>query len=174
MKAPKKLSAADFWFGTTLGEGSFARVVHAQDKGTSKEYAVKIMERKFIEKERKMHFLMQERDILARSLHPNIVKLSFAFRDSSYFYFAMELCPGGELLGQIVEHRTREEEAGRVNQAMDLATATFYAADLFCALDYLHNMNVVHRDLKPENGASSSYRLLQLSRQLLLSAVHPS
>ena len=111
-KPMKKPAAADFLFGTLLGEGAYARVVHAKDKATGRPFAVKILERKFIEKENKMHFLMQERNILSRALHPNIVKLSFAFRDPSYFYFVMELCPGGELLGRIVEHRNKQQEAG--------------------------------------------------------------
>jgi hypothetical protein len=44
----KKPTAGDYNFGQLLGEGAFARVVHAKNKETGKEYAVKIMEKKFI------------------------------------------------------------------------------------------------------------------------------
>jgi serine/threonine protein kinase len=45
----------DFLFGRTLGEGSYARVVHAKRKAdNTRSYAVKIMEKAFIRKEKKV------------------------------------------------------------------------------------------------------------------------
>jgi serine/threonine protein kinase len=45
----------DFLFGRTLGEGSYARVMHAKRKvDLSTSYAVKIMEKSFIRKEKKV------------------------------------------------------------------------------------------------------------------------
>ena len=49
------LSRAHFYFGRTLGEGSYARVVHARMKlENSPDYAIKIMEKAFIQKEKKV------------------------------------------------------------------------------------------------------------------------
>ena len=49
------LSRAHFFFGRTLGEGSYARVVHARMKiENSPDYAIKIMEKAFIQKEKKV------------------------------------------------------------------------------------------------------------------------
>lgn len=45
---------SDFFFGVCLGEGAYARVVHAKLKTNSKEYAVKIMEKRHIKKENKV------------------------------------------------------------------------------------------------------------------------
>ena len=45
----------NFYFGRTLGEGSYARVMHAKQKiENSPSYAVKIMEKSFIRKEKKV------------------------------------------------------------------------------------------------------------------------
>jgi hypothetical protein len=53
---PTKLTRANFYFGKTLGEGSYARVVHAKMKNNenSPEFAIKIMEKGFIQKEKKV------------------------------------------------------------------------------------------------------------------------
>ena len=53
--APKiELKPSDFYFGATLGEGAFARVVHAKSKKNSNEFAIKIMEKSHIKRENKV------------------------------------------------------------------------------------------------------------------------
>lgn len=49
-----ELQPADFLFGRTLGEGAFARVVHARSKRAGTDFAVKIMEKRHIKKENKV------------------------------------------------------------------------------------------------------------------------
>lgn len=49
-----ELQPSDFYFGGTLGEGAFARVVHAKSKKNSTEFAVKIMEKMHIKRENKV------------------------------------------------------------------------------------------------------------------------
>lgn len=53
-----ELSPADFYFGKTLGEGAYARVVHAKSKKTSAQFAVKIMEKVHIKRENKVSLLL--------------------------------------------------------------------------------------------------------------------
>jgi hypothetical protein len=49
------LARGHFFFGRTLGEGSYARVVHARMKiENSPDFAIKIMEKSFIQKEKKV------------------------------------------------------------------------------------------------------------------------
>ena len=49
-----EIKVSDFYFGCTLGEGAYARVVHAKSKHSNDEYAVKIMEKVHIKKENKV------------------------------------------------------------------------------------------------------------------------
>ena len=53
-----ELSPGDFFFGSTLGEGAYARVVHARMKHNPKsetvDFAIKIMEKSHIKKENKV------------------------------------------------------------------------------------------------------------------------
>jgi hypothetical protein len=95
--AKVELHPSDFYFGTTLGEGAYARVVHAKSKKTGEYFAVKIMEKMHIKKENKVRTLcgcclywlclsnqslciqqvkqvMKERQILAMLSHPFVVK----------------------------------------------------------------------------------------------------
>ena len=51
---PSKLQPGDFYFGKTLGEGAYARVVHAKFKKNNYEFAIKIMEKRHIKKENKV------------------------------------------------------------------------------------------------------------------------
>jgi hypothetical protein len=94
---PSKLQPSDFFFGKCLGEGAYARVVHARAKNTDAQFAVKIMEKRHIKKENKVRpvlrdsevewnlhasvflflqikYVMTERNILSRSNHPFIIK----------------------------------------------------------------------------------------------------
>lgn len=72
------LQPSDFFFGSTLGEGAFARVVLAKRKGFEHlELAIKIMEKTHIKKENKIKHVMCEKQILTmlnRNSHPFIIK----------------------------------------------------------------------------------------------------
>ena len=54
-KSPiKKKKREDFQFGPTLGEGSYSTVVLAREISTGKEYALKILEKRHIVREKKV------------------------------------------------------------------------------------------------------------------------
>jgi 3-phosphoinositide dependent protein kinase-1 len=145
-----RVTAGSFLFGQQLGEGAYGRVVHAKRKDTDEEYAVKVMEKNFIKREKKVSFVMQEKNILSKLSHRNIVKLYFTFKDVESLYMVMDLCYG-ELLHYIV-HRTNERNEKGINDiALSLKEAHFYIAEIVEGLEYLHKHHIVHRDLKPEN-----------------------
>ena len=76
VKAPPRieLQPSDFYFGVTLGEGAFARVVHAKSKKTNTEFAIKIMEKIHIKRENKVKHVLMERKVLTMVSHPFIIK----------------------------------------------------------------------------------------------------
>jgi 3-phosphoinositide dependent protein kinase-1 len=49
-------------------------------KDTGVEYAVKIMEKRFIRKEKKVKFVMMERKVFSKISHDRVVKLFFTFQ----------------------------------------------------------------------------------------------
>ena len=136
-----KKGVRDFSFGTTLGEGSYSTVVLATDRQTLKEYAIKILDKRHIIKEKKVKYVNIEKDTLNRLTdHPGIVRLYYTFQDERSLYFVLDLCKGGELLAVLKRMSSFDEECTR-----------FYGAQILDTIDYMHKRGVIHRDLKPEN-----------------------
>jgi len=138
---PKKRSPKDFDFFETIGEGSYSTVTHAREKSTGKEFAVKILNKKHIIKEKKVKYVNVEKAVLNKiHNHPLIVRLFYTFQDSYSLYFVLDLAKKGDLLGYI-----------RRMGSFNLECTKFYVAEIVTALEYLHRKNIIHRDLKPEN-----------------------
>ncbi|KAF7590126.1 pkb-activating kinase-like protein [Aspergillus hancockii] len=136
-----KKGVRDFSFGSTLGEGSYSTVVLGTDRQTLKEYAIKILDKRHIIKEKKVKYVNIEKDTLNRlTEHPGIVRLYYTFQDERSLYFVLDLCKGGELLGVLKRMTTFDEECTK-----------FYSAQILDTIDYMHRRGVIHRDLKPEN-----------------------
>ncbi|CAI5716564.1 unnamed protein product [Hyaloperonospora brassicae] len=143
--------ASDFFFGTVLGQGSYAKVFHAQMKTSRADFAVKVMDQSFIRKENKTAFVLTERKVMSRLAHPNVVKFYCSFRDHHSLYLAMELCRGGDLFGLISNEYQKQQQQGVTDAACSFELTQFYTAELTNALEYIHTQRVIHRDIKPDN-----------------------
>ncbi|RAO64510.1 uncharacterized protein BHQ10_000522 [Talaromyces amestolkiae] len=136
-----KKGVRDFSFGQTLGEGSYSTVCLGTDRQTLNEYAIKILDKRHIIKEKKVKYVNVEKDALNRLTdHPGIVRLYYTFQDERSLYFVLDYCKGGELLGVLKRMVTFDEECTQ-----------FYGAQILDTIDYMHKRGIIHRDLKPEN-----------------------
>mmetsp|Transcript_9229 Transcript_9229/g.16621 ORF Transcript_9229/g.16621 Transcript_9229/m.16621 type:complete len:419 (-) Transcript_9229:256-1512(-) len=129
-------------FGKELGKGSFARVVVGIDKKTKEKFAIKILEKSSDPKKfaRQKEIYMREMKIMAKSDHPNVVKLYDIFDTPQRLFLVMEYMDGGELFDIIAEEKQfSEEKAAQVMR------------EVLNGVKYLHEVGVVHRDIKPEN-----------------------
>jgi len=133
-----KLSITDFNVSQTLGRGAYAKVVLGEHKG--KSYAVKVIDKKFIEKYEKIHEVHTEKQILSSINHPNIIKLHFTFQDSKNLYFVLDYCSNKDFSDFL-----------KTNVILSKELAQYYTAEIVYALEYLRQNGISHRDLKPEN-----------------------
>ncbi|CUG94333.1 protein kinase, putative [Bodo saltans] len=135
------VSVQDFVLVTTLGRGTFGKVMKVTFKGDGKTYAMKVLSKLVIHKRRMIDYIKEEKAIMAMlPVHPFICTLHFAFQTEHHVYFVLDYLPGGELYTHIYPNRHLQE-----------ADARFYIAEVALALEHIHRHDVVHRDIKPEN-----------------------
>ncbi|KAI9668890.1 MAG: hypothetical protein M1831_000960 [Alyxoria varia] len=122
--------------GRTLGAGTYG-IVREADSPMGK-CAVKIILKKNVRGNEQMVY--DELSMLEKMHHPHIVKFFDWFESRDKYYIVTQLALGGELFDRICEK-------GRFTEK----DAALTLRQVFEAVDYLHQRNVVHRDLKPEN-----------------------
>ncbi|XP_027479756.1 serine/threonine-protein kinase Sgk2 isoform X3 [Zalophus californianus] len=131
----------DFDFLKVIGKGSYGKVLLAKRKSDGMFYAVKVLQKKSILKEKEQNHIMAERSVLLKNVqHPFLVGLRYSFQTPEKLYFVLDYVNGGELFFHLQRERRFLEPRAR-----------FYAAEVASAIGYLHSLNVIYRDLKPEN-----------------------
>jgi serine/threonine protein kinase len=95
--SPHKISIDDYKIIKTIGKGSFGKVVLARNLKNTKSYAIKIIDKQFIEKQNKVDQIHVERQILSELSHPNIIKLYNTFHDKKKLYYVFEYAEKGDL-----------------------------------------------------------------------------
>ncbi|MEW5297968.1 MAG: hypothetical protein WDW38_003738 [Sanguina aurantia] len=165
MQPRVSLSISDFDVIRRIGDGSYSTVILASMKSTGVQYAIKIINKHLIMRNKVVEYIKGERRILDCIDYDGVTKLHFTFQDEQSLYMGMELCSGGELFHQI-------EERG----SLPLTSARFYCAEVILTLEYLRTKQVVHRDLKPENlllSTSGHLKLIDFGSAKLLSVPGP-
>lgn len=130
----------DFEMITQVGQGGYGQVFLARKKDTREVCALKILNKKLLVKLDETRHVLTERDILTNTRSEWLVKLLYAFQDAEKVYLAMEFVPGGDF-------RTLLNNTGYLVPPH----ARFYIAEMFAAVNSLHDLGFTHRDLKPEN-----------------------
>lgn len=144
-----------------LGQGSYGMVKLAYNREDEKNYAMKILSKKKLQKKAGMLFrrplpnrkeggkkpegplekIYREIAILKKVDHPNVVKLVEVVDDpmEDNLYMVFELLEKGEVLEIPTNNPMSEEEAIKCFR------------DVVHGLEYLHYQKVIHRDIKPSN-----------------------
>ncbi|RKF59103.1 Serine/threonine-protein kinase cot-1 [Erysiphe neolycopersici] len=123
-----------------IGKGAFGEVKLVQKKPDGKVYAMKSLIKHEMFKREQLAHVRAERDILAESDSPWVVKLYNTFQDQDFLYMLMEFLPGGDLMTMLIKYEIFSEDITR-----------FYIAEIVLAIEAVHKYGFIHRDIKPDN-----------------------
>ena len=137
---PRQKRKDDFILGTVLGQGAFGQVLEVEDKETHKHYAMKVLSKMHIMREKKMNYVTIERDVMTKLNHPNIVRLLLTFQDPGNLFYVVELAENGDLQKVLNEKHSLDKECAKV-----------ILGQVLLAIAHMHKHGILHRDLKPEN-----------------------
>ncbi|KAF7488238.1 Putative protein kinase C delta type -like protein [Sarcoptes scabiei] len=131
----------DFEFLAVLGRGSFGKVLLAELINHDCHFAIKCLKKQTVIEDDDVESIMIERKVLAYGTsHPFICKLFCTFQTEGHLFFAMELCSGGDLMFHVQKEGKFPENKVK-----------FYAAEILCAIWFLHKRGIIYRDLKLDN-----------------------
>jgi serine/threonine protein kinase len=134
----KKIGKYDL--GKTIGSGNFSKVKQAVDTEANTMWAVKIIDKEQLQKERMEEQLKREIAVMKKLSHPNVVQLREVMQTANHIYLVLELVSGGELFDKIVAAKRFDEPKARR-----------YFHQLIMGIQFCHRQGIAHRDLKPEN-----------------------
>jgi novel protein kinase C delta type len=131
----KRITLDKFNIAKLIGKGSFGKVFLVINKTTSEFYAMKALKKDIVLQDDDVECTMLERDVCKLGTrNPYLTKLFCTFQNEEYLFFLMEFLNGGDLMFHIVESKKFSEERAR-----------FYAAEILCGLQFLHNEGIIYR-----------------------------
>ncbi|XP_064896928.1 G protein-coupled receptor kinase 5 isoform X3 [Columba livia] len=125
-----------------LGKGGFGEVCACQVRATGKMYACKKLEKKRIKKRKGEAMALNEKQILEKVNSRFVVSLAYAYETKDALCLVLTIMNGGDLKFHIYNMGNPGFKDERV---------VFYAAEICCGLQHLHQEGIAYRDLKPEN-----------------------
>ena len=117
-----------------IGKGAFGEVKLVTKKSDGVVYAMKSLIKTEMFKKDQLAHVRAERDILAESDSPWVVKLYTTFQDANFLYMLMEFLPGGDLMTMLIKYEIFSEDITR-----------FYIAEIVLAIEAVHKLGFIHR-----------------------------
>ena len=114
-----------------LGYGTYGRVFLARKKNNGKIYAIKVLDKRNIKRNKQSDLTKLERKILKTIKNPFLIRLYYAFQSKTKLFLVIEYCPGGELYFYL-----------RILKRFHEKTVKFYAANILLGLKALHDNDI--------------------------------
>jgi serine/threonine protein kinase len=134
-----------------LGHGGMASVWLAKHKTLDAEFAIKILDKRFISDENIRKRFLSEAKIMSKMNHPNIVRVTDLIDEPDTVAFVMEHVPG-VTLKELIEKRGKPNDSSVKNLFSQIISAT----------KFIHEQGLIHRDIKPSNFMVTSENQVKL------------
>lgn len=121
-----------------LGSGNFAEVYLGQHLLLGSHAAIKILRTRLTQRD--IDDFLHEARLVARLVHPHIVRIFDCDVEEHIPYLVLDYAPGGTL-------REKHPKGTRLS----LEQMLHYLKQIADALQYAHEHRIIHRDIKPEN-----------------------
>ena len=163
----------DYKFVSFLGSGAFSKIELVEKEG--KKYAMKIIDKSFLQSQKNIEFdeegniivntsfenAIKEIAILKKTNHPNIIKLYEILycKKNKKIYLILEYCENGDLIeyddeaGKFILNKHVKEKKKKIENETYYKTKEIlrFLKDIISGLCYLHSNGIIHRDIKPNN-----------------------
>ncbi|KAL5708133.1 hypothetical protein ACHQM5_018961 [Ranunculus cassubicifolius] len=141
---PEELNLQNLTILKVLGKGAMGTVFLVTDQSSPSPFALKVVQKstfktKF-DADRRARW---EISVLSRlSKSPFLPSLLGILENEDFLAWGVPYCSGGDL--NVLRYRQND-------RIFSPTVIRFYVAEIVCALENLHRMEIVYRDLKPEN-----------------------
>jgi serine/threonine protein kinase len=151
----KSFKLSDFQVGGKIGAGGCGEVLLVREKQTSKQYAMKVIQKSSLYEVRDANRYTSancraivERDVLrlaTRQENPFVIHLHSSFQSTSNLFLITELVLGFNLL-QLIQR----------NKVLNKEQLMLYSSEMVLALQFCHNNGYIYRYFLSYKGISSS------------------
>jgi serine/threonine protein kinase len=142
----------DFEILKPISKGAFGRVYLTRKRESGELFAMKVMRKADLIRKNMVESARNERNILAMTDNPFVVRFFFSFTSRDNLYIVMEYSNGGDIASLIQNMGALDEDVARQ-----------YISEVVLALEYCHAQGIIHRDLKPGNILISSNGHIKLT-----------
>jgi serine/threonine protein kinase len=94
-----------------IGTGAYGKVLLVKKKSDQKIYAMKVLKKTHIRKQKQVKNTLTERKILESINHPFVVRMNYAFQNERKLFLVLDYCPGGELFFYIEKLKRFKESS---------------------------------------------------------------
>ena len=127
-----------------IGQGSYGKIYLAEDIKNSSLYALKIVDKTFLEILGKTEEAFIEQYMLIHLKNKNIINLFSCFQTKQKLVFVLEYLKNGNFQEYLKQIQSK-------NGILSYETSKFYLAEILNILLLFQQKNIAHLDLKPSN-----------------------
>lgn len=140
--APKKSTKLldKYVLGKLLGQGAFGVVYKCRRKGTTNDYAVKMID----QVETPLNEIEKEVQMLQVLKHPTVIALHEVFYEKVFVCMVLELYKGGDMIQGMMAHWKKKG-------MIPMTAVRHLTKQMWDSIAFLHARNFVHRDVKGDN-----------------------